>query len=147
MTASAIEARARELAGGNHAHGAIPARFWREAIEEYLLSFGVSPARLYNALWLLKDSRYGNDAEFPTLPEVRVALEAARERHFSMGAKFYVRGHWDGLNCEANGFGGRLDSCEHVGRIYEPKVTDASELTPAEIAEVERLWAEKAEAI
>ena len=38
----------------------------------------------------------------------------------------YVRGHWDGLNCEANGFGGRLDECEHVGRIYEPKAEAAA---------------------
>lgn len=31
---TAIERRARELAGGIHARGAIPARFWRQAIAE-----------------------------------------------------------------------------------------------------------------
>ena len=33
--ADAVERRARELAGSNHRHGAIPARFWRAAIVEF----------------------------------------------------------------------------------------------------------------
>jgi hypothetical protein len=32
--ADQIERRARELAGDIHVHGAIPARFWKEAIRE-----------------------------------------------------------------------------------------------------------------
>lgn len=32
-----IERNARELAGGVHARGAIPARFWKESIRQHLL--------------------------------------------------------------------------------------------------------------
>jgi hypothetical protein len=35
--------------------------------------------RLRDALWLLKLSRFGDEATFPTLGEVRAALHAAEE--------------------------------------------------------------------
>jgi len=37
-TSRVVEAEARALAGASHVHGAIPARFWREAIEKRLAS-------------------------------------------------------------------------------------------------------------
>jgi hypothetical protein len=48
-----IEARARELAGGNHVHGAIPARFWKEAIAEFWEgpSYRIRPSRALHPEW------------------------------------------------------------------------------------------------
>jgi hypothetical protein len=38
-----VERKARELAGSNHVHGAIPARFWRAAIEAEASRIDVPP--------------------------------------------------------------------------------------------------------
>ena len=57
-------------------------RYWPDLvrrIERERAMRRVSPARLYDALWLLKRARFGDDEEFPTLPEVRLALDAAME--------------------------------------------------------------------
>ena len=43
-------------------------------------SLGLSAAKLYDALWLLKQSRLGDAGEFPTLPEVRAAVLDALRR-------------------------------------------------------------------
>lgn len=56
----------------------------------------------------------------------------------------YVRGHWDGLHCDAKGFGGILDECEHVGRIYEPRAATPPSPAPEgdDDAEYRAMWAE-----
>jgi hypothetical protein len=55
----AIEARARELAGPSHRVGAIPARFWREAIEAEAAtaarSDGIDVEMLINAVIAISD--------------------------------------------------------------------------------------------
>ena len=57
-------------------------RYWPDLvrrIERERTIRRISPARVYDALWLLKRSRFGDDDEFPTLPEVRLALDVAME--------------------------------------------------------------------
>ena len=46
----------------------------------------LTAARLYDALWLLKASRNGDDAEFPTLPEVRDIIAALRDEEIHRGS-------------------------------------------------------------
>ena len=56
----------------------------------------------------------------------RIQAEAAAQaRTEALDAASYVRGHWDGLHCDADSGFGILDECEHVGRIYEPDATQA----------------------
>lgn len=54
----------------------------------------------------------------------------------------YVRGHWDGLHCDAKGFGGILDECEHVGRIYEPRAATPPSPAPEGERTLDAAWAD-----